>query len=126
MPDAVIPFELARLNEGNAFNLSFGIFTVPVPGIYYFDFSAVKSSNAAFLYIDLQVNGANVNQAYTGQIARGSADVVSLSASFRLAAGDRVNLLNVGGALADDDRHFTHFTGWLVEEELMETDLISV
>jgi len=45
----VIPFELARLNEGNAFNLPLGIFIAPVPGVYHFDFSALKSSTATVL-----------------------------------------------------------------------------
>ena len=35
--NAVIPFDVACLNQGNAFDLASGIFTVPVPGIYHFD-----------------------------------------------------------------------------------------
>jgi len=118
--NAVIPFDLARLNEGNAFNLTSGIFTVPVPGIYHFDLSASKSRYVTNLEIHLQVNGGSVGMAYTNQLAKDSHDVISLSASLRLAKGDRVNLLLRGGTLADriDDR-WTHFTGWLVEEELL-------
>ena len=117
---SAIPFELARLNEGNAFNLTSGIFTAPVPGIYHFDFSAVKSTSDSLLKIHLQVNGVAVGATYTYQTSDGSLDVISLSASLRLAKGDKVNLLFRVGALADrtDDR-WTHFTGWLVEEELM-------
>jgi len=43
-------------------------------------------------------------------------DVVSLSASLRLAAGDRVNLFLLEGALSHLQ---SHFNGWLVEEDLM-------
>jgi len=71
------------------------------------------------LSIYLQVKGANVGNAHTDPFVTGSFDSISLSASLRLAAGDRVNLFNEGGVLADDGRHFTHFAGWLVEEELM-------
>ena len=96
-----------------------GIFTAPSAGIYHFDFSAVKIISATYLYIYLQVNGADVGSTYTNQSATGSNDVVSLSASLRLAAGDRVNLYNIDGLLYDSANHETHFTGWLVEEELL-------
>jgi len=116
----VIPFELARINEGNGFDLSSGIFTVPIPGIYHFDFSAIKDESVTGLYIYLQVNGATIGQAATDQAATGSNDAVSLSASLRLAAGDRVYLFNSGiGVLFDNSAHRTHFSGWLVEEDLL-------
>lgn len=111
---------MTRINEEKAFNLASGIFTVPVPGIYHFNFSAVKLSNAAYLTIYLQINGANVGTAATNQYTTGSNDVVCLSASLRLVEGDTVNLWNAGGTLWDrPDNHNTHFTGWLVEEDLV-------
>ena len=114
---------MARLNEGDAFDLPSGIFTVPVPGIYHFDVSARKYFSSNFLRISLQVNGLTVGSAYTEQSAPASHDVVSLSASLRLAAGDRVNLYNFdGGMLYDSLNHYTHFSGWLVEEDLMLTE----
>jgi len=111
---------VALVNEGNAFNLTRGIFTVPVPGIYHFDFSAVKSSDIGFLSIILQVNSTDVGNAFTQQPAKGSWDVVSLSASLRLAAGDTVKLYLYSGTLSDDSyNQYTHFSGWLVDEDLM-------
>ena len=118
-PGAVIPFDVAPVNEGNAFDLPSGRFTVPVPGIYHFDFSAVKSGDKNFVYIYLQVNGVNVGLAYTAQSAEGSLDVVSLSSSLRLVPGDRVNLFNFDSKLYENENHRTHFSGWLVEEDLM-------
>ena len=119
--NAVIPFELAFLNEGGAMNLASGIFTAPVPGIYHFEFSGLKDYSATYLVVDIQVNGARIGVAYTEQSATGSRDVVSLSASLRLAANDRVNLFNynTAGVLFDNSGHTTHFTGWLVEEDLI-------
>jgi len=121
--DVVIPFDLARVNEGNAFNLKSGIFIVPVPGIYHFDLTAQKCLFSKFLGIFLQVNGTDVGAAYTWQTATGNSNVVSLSASLRLAAGDSVKLFNsrynharAGGVCDNGD---THFTGGLVEEDLM-------
>jgi len=95
---SIIPFELARLNEGDAFDLSSGIFTAPGNGIYHFQFSAVKYLAYSYLDIFLQLNGANVALAYTSQSSTGSSEVISLSASLRLAAGDKVNLFNNGNA----------------------------
>jgi len=117
--NAVIPFELAPVNEGNAFNLTSGIFTVPVTGIYHVQFSAVKSSPVDNLFIFLQVNGVNFGLALTDQLSQGSRDVVSLSASLRLEAGNRVNLYLQQGVLYDNIAHYSHFSGWLVEEDLM-------
>jgi len=100
--------------------LASGTFTVPVPGIYNFQFSAVKSSSATKLNIEFRVNDVNVGETWTVQAATGSNDVVSLSASLRLKAGDTVKLYNYGsGVLADSSYHYTHFSGWLVEEELI-------
>lgn len=72
-------------------------------------------------WIDLQVNGVNIGRASTDKSARGTYDVVSLSSSLRLAAGDKVNLfnLNAGSVYEDPSGRYTHFTGWLVEEEFL-------
>ena len=73
-----------------------------------------------YLYILLQVNGKFVGRAHTHQSAKGSRDAISLGVSLRLAAGDRLNLYNANnGVFFESGEHFTQFTGWLVEEELM-------
>jgi len=112
---------LERLNEGGAFDSGSGIFTVPVPGIYHFDFSAIKSASSSYLHIYLQVNGNFVSRAATDQPVTGSNDAVSLSTSLRLASGDKVNMCNGGNGvlLESGNSHNTHFSGWLVEEDLM-------
>jgi len=110
------------VNEGDAFNMSSRSFIVPVPGIYHFQFSAVKypfGNNFQHLRIRLQVNGETTGISAQNSQGGGAGDAVSLSASLRLAAGDRVNLYIVCGGLYDDGSSFTHFTGWLVEEELV-------
>ena len=114
----VIPFEVAPLNEGNAFDLSSGTFTVTVPGIYHFDLTAVNHESAPSLGVCILVNGGVSNGGGGGCTSIGETStrhVISFSASFRLAASDRVNsFLNygvVGGS--------NHFSGWLVEEDFM-------
>jgi len=116
----VIPFDVARFNEGYAFDLASGIYTAPVPGIYHFDFSAVKDYTTSYLQIYLQVNDQNIGVDWTDQTNLDSRNVVSLSTSLRLAAGDRVNLyLFVTGIIFDEPTYRTHFSGWLVEEDLV-------
>jgi len=115
-----MPWEYKRLNEGEAMNLANGIFTVPVNGIYHFEFSGIKDESAPYLYVILQVNGTRIGDAGTGfGNNTGTYESYSLTASLRLKAGDRVNLYNVADSvLFDGGATRTHFTGWLVEEDL--------
>jgi len=123
---------VARLNEGNAFDLTSGYFKAPVKGIYHFDFSAIHitdyipdhistTSTASAVRIYLLVNSYHVGATYTEQDGLQSKEVATLSASLRLAAGDSVSLYLEGvGVLYDIAAYsLTHFSGWLVEEDLM-------
>lgn len=115
-PNAVIPFQIARLNEGNAFGLASGTFIAPVVGIYYFQFSAVKNFSPNYFVARLRVNNVNVGSTTTNSNLSNTG--VSLSASIRLAMGDRVNLFSCcGGVFVEDSTHLTHFTSWLAEED---------
>jgi len=98
-------------------NLATGVFTVPVGGIYHFEFSALKYSDTNSVYVYLQLNGVNIGISYATNLQ----DFLSLngiSASLRLKIGDQVRLYKTTGTL-DDIVPFTHFTGWLVEEDLV-------
>ncbi len=101
-------------------NIISGIFTAPVAGLYHFEFSGIKDKFAAGLWIDLQVNGADVVRAATFPSDKAGFDSISLTASLRLKENDIVNLVNrADGVLFDDIAHHFHFTGMLPEEYLI-------
>ncbi|XP_046637955.1 uncharacterized protein LOC124316198 isoform X2 [Daphnia pulicaria] len=127
-----IPFELARVNEGNAMNLSSGIFTAPRPGIYFFSFTGVahlfSSSSYAWFSSYLFLNGNRIGmsnvQEHKGPVRQYSP--LTLQSTLNLKKGDRVwvtiETLRFSSLYDDkyDDRgHLTHFTGFMLEEEIV-------
>jgi len=116
--NSAILFDRERLNVGGAMNLATGIFTVPVDGIYHFEFTGLKEVNSTEIYVYLQVNGVEIGRSYvTGGLPNYLA-INGISSSMRLKADDQVRLYKTTGIL-DDTGSFTHFTGWLVEEDLV-------
>ena len=114
-----IPFELARLNVGEAMNISSGIFTVPRDGIYFFSFNGLKSASAIPIYLNLMVNGFIAGSSFTG--ATEDYFTVSLSSTLHLTNGDQVYLkLNNVGILDESASAgpYTHFSGMLLQEDL--------
>jgi len=123
--DGVVPFEIERLNTGGAMNLTSGVFTAPVPGIYYFYFCGLKSDQAPnWLAVYLRLNGALVGQGYAPASFKTSGSsssyyTLAFGSTLRLAKGDKIDLFKWDdGVLYDYPGHSTHFTGWLLEEEL--------
>jgi len=101
-------------------NTAAGVFTAPVDGIYHFEFSGLKDgSDSTTLYIQLQLNGVLIGHSYAPPMPNYFLGLSSISASLRLKTGDQVTLFKESGTLNDDAGHWTHFTGWLVEEDLV-------
>ena len=120
---SILPWELNRLNIGNAMDLETGIFTVPTTGVYHFHFSGMSSLKNHF-QIALRVNGVKVGYAISDSRITSDTDVdaeyhpASLHSTLKLIKGDKIDLWLHWGVLYDDKNHFSHFTGWLDEEEL--------
>lgn len=108
-----------------------GVFTAPRAGKYSFSFHG----NAAFdkqtpsirsrFYMSLYLNGKAMNGgAFSDAMTSGEMQYkqISLQTSVDMKVGDKlwlqVNIRTKGASLWEDDDFITHYTGWLVEEDL--------
>jgi hypothetical protein len=125
-----IPFDLSRVNEGNAMNLTSGIFTAPRPGIYFFSFAAVAlldSSSDADFFPSLYLNGNSIgdSKVYEGNGPVYQLSPLTLQSTLNLKKGDRVwvEIYYPSGELNSlhdsSNGHYTHFTGFMLEEEIV-------
>ena len=113
-----IPFDQIVLNQGNGLNLSNkGVFTAPRTGIYHFTFKG-NSWNGSFLkpknlIIQIRHNGVAVGEVSTVY------GILHIHATLKLKAGDHIAVfkLTVGDLFSENVPH-THFSGWLLEEDV--------
>ena len=112
--NVAIPFELERLNVGGAMNAGSGIFTAPLPGIYFFTFSGRPDNGD--LTVGLYLNGNLIGSGRSIE----DYETFTLQSTLSLYARDQVSVrISSGtGSLYDDSFHFTHFNGWLLQEDL--------
>ncbi|XP_046456611.1 uncharacterized protein LOC124203801 [Daphnia pulex] len=129
-----IKFDLVRVNEGNAMDLTSGKFMAPRPGIYFFSFAgdarlegdAGLGSSTVDFYSRLYLNGFLIGSSHVhkhdGIIDQESP--VTIQSTLNLKKDDQVwvTFSYSGGSsshLFDDSYHYTHFTGFLLEEEIV-------
>jgi hypothetical protein len=128
--DTPVPFDLARVNEGNAMDLTSGKFTAPRPGIYFFSFTGVgrlyeSSSSYIYFYSSLYLNGGVIGSSnvyeYNGPVDQRSP--LTLQSTLNLKKGDQlwvqIYFAWTSSYLFDDSGHYTHFTGFMLEEEIV-------
>ena len=114
----IIQYVNEVVNVGGAMNSTTGQFTAPVPGIYHFDFSAMRGSSkcsTCFLEIQLQKNWQTFASKRLDSLPN---KVVAISASLQLKRNDTVAMYVSGHPLYDSWQGITNFVGWLVEEDL--------
>ena len=111
----VIPYQLERLNIGGAMNLATGVFTAPVNGRYQFSFVARSGAPGVAHYCNLRVNDAVIATSY----AQSYGFNMPIVSTLNLKRGDRVDVLLQSGNILDfvNDR-WTHFSGFLLEEDI--------
>lgn len=112
-------------------NLTTGTFTAPRPGRYFFSFSgvAVMSSNHAHLDVSLYKNSEHIGRGETNSVNRWGRngddwETYTLQSVLDLRTGDQIWLSitsRYSSWLQDNDAHFTHFTGMLLEQDVFSS-----
>jgi hypothetical protein len=124
-----ISFNLAVVNEGNAMDLASGKFTAPQPGIYFFSFAGVARLYSPFIYYfytSLYLNGNQIGRSTVSGNIRNATDQYSplaVQSTLNMKKGDQVwvGILYSSSSssyLYDDIYHYTHFMGFMLEEEI--------
>ena len=132
---ASIPFDVERVNIGKALELTSGLFTAPRTGTYFFSFSGsasfpeTTSPDRAHLGIGLYLDGnciARVQTEESNSVANQFSSL-SLQSTLNLVKDVsiwlQIDVMSSGVVLYDDATskgggHWTHFTGWMLEEEI--------
>ena len=109
-----MPFEIMKLNVGNAMDMATGIFTAPKAGIYYFAYNGIKDWDSGTTFLYLQLNGNNVGVAHATDVPGGLS--MSVHSTLKLQAGDKISLVLSEGVVHDFFKNYSNFVGWLLEE----------
>ncbi len=109
-------------------NLTSGIFTAPRPGIFFLSFAGVArlyspssaAGFASYLYLNGNRIGSSWVHEFNGPVAQNSP--FTLQSTLNLKKGDQVWVtIDYSGSsyLFDSSSHLTHFTGFMLEEEIV-------
>jgi hypothetical protein len=100
-------FGTKLFDSHNQYNASTGVYTSPMSGTYFIDFSSSQGSGTGSIDLNIFVNGAHIKNARAGNGT--SSPVVNAHALYKLNAGDQVSCAMNGysGALTTDNTQNT-------------------
>lgn len=111
-----IPFNKIVINEGNALDISTGVFGAPAPGKYFFAYSGLCWNNVA--KIQLHTKTTTPTWSKIGDSHCTAFNTLSIQSTLQLAKGDQVRIFLLEGKTHDDGNNFTNYVGWLLEEDI--------
>jgi hypothetical protein len=111
-------------------DMTSGIFTAPRTGIYFFSFTGLtvlSDSSINYLRVELLLNGDLIGTGYVLGTNNAQSSPLTLQSTLNLKKGDQVWMsigdqsadLGIQATLFDSSAHFTHFTGFMLEEEIV-------
>ena len=128
-----IPWDVAVVNEGNAMDLTTGKFTAPRPGIYFFSFTGLaefpaSSSSLVRLAVAVYWNGDRLGAGFVEEsnTLENQNSPLNFQSTLNLKKDDQVWLqidavTSGDDSLYDDGFHYTQFTGFVLEEEIVDS-----
>ena len=107
-----IPYDTAITNIGGGMDLSSGIFTAPIAGLYYFSFTGLAGN--APTQIGLFLNEDYLANTWSFQHQIG----LKLHSIVNLKEGDQVSVRLNGGRLKEDKSRYTNFIGMFLGSDI--------
>ena len=115
---APVIFERTLLNLGNGYNLSAGVFTAPVPGMYLFSLQFMAGAHNETTELAAYVDGQQVMcVAFAVGYYRQNSDQGSCTAVVQLEQGQVVSVKVYDGAPTIWGSRLTSFTGALLRSD---------
>ena len=111
--NAVVKFEVVRVNRGQGYNPSTGVFTAPRKGLYHVS-SLILGENGHAVHYQLNKNDARYTAGYSTKRPRESS---TISVIVELKKGDRVFIKhNTSGSEKITGDNYSTFCGYFLQE----------